>query len=99
MRNGDHSDYLVVKQVYVNSASPVALDVAEFLSSGANNVMIKVTGEVTEITTPAFVYTVQLTALSIFADNFRWWTAYYLAVEYRGKYREDVARFDVGKRL
>ena len=76
VRNGDHSDYLVVKQVYVNSASPVALDVAEFLSSGANNVMIKVTGEVTEITTPAFVYTVQLTALSIFADNFRWWTAY-----------------------
>ena len=53
VRNGDHSDYLVVKQVYVNSASPVALDVAEFLSSGANNVMIKVTGEVTEITTPA----------------------------------------------
>lgn len=44
VRNGDHSDYLVVKQVYVNSASPVALDVAEFLSSGANNVMIKVTG-------------------------------------------------------
>ena len=76
VRNGDHSDYLVVKQVYVNSASPVAFDVAEFLSSGANNVMIKVTGEVTEVTTPAFVYTVQLTALSIFADNFRWWTAY-----------------------
>lgn len=80
VRNGDHSDYLVVKQVYVNSASPVALDVAEFLSSGANNVMIKVTGEVTEITTPAFVYTVQLTALSIFADNFRWWTAYSEAI-------------------
>ena len=80
VRNGDHSDYLVVKQVYVNSASPVALDVAEFLSSGANNVMIKVTGEVTEITTPAFVYTVQLTALSIFADNFRWWTAYLGAI-------------------
>ena len=76
VRNEDHSDYLVVKQVYVNSASPVAFDVAEFLSSGANNVMIKVTGEVTEVTTPAFVYTVQLTALSIFADNFRWWTAY-----------------------
>ena len=80
VRNGDHSDYLAVKQVYVNSASPVALDVAEFLSSGANNVMIKVTGKVTEITTPAFVYTVQLTALSIFADNFRWWTAYLGAI-------------------
>ena len=38
--------------------------------------MIKVTGEITEVTTPAFVYTVQLTALSISADNFKWWTAY-----------------------
>lgn len=92
-----------MKQVYVNSASPVALDVAEFLSSGANNVMIKVTGEVTEITTPAFVYTVQLTALSIFADNFRWWTAYsgaiILPLNIGGNIGEDVARFDVGKRL
>lgn len=76
VRSGDNSDYVVVKQMYVNSTSPVSVDVSEFLSSGANNVMIKVTGEVTEVTTPAFVYTVQLTALSIFAGNFRWWTAY-----------------------
>lgn len=62
--------------MYVNSATSLNVDVAEFLTSGANNVMIKITGEITETTTPAFVYTVQLTTLSINADNFKWWTAY-----------------------
>lgn len=76
VRNANNSEYVVVKQMYVNSITPLALDVAEFLTSGTNNVMIKVTGEITEVTTPAFVYTVQLTALSINADNFKWWTAY-----------------------
>lgn len=76
VRGGDNADYVVVRQMYINSGSPVSLDVAEFLSSGANNVMVKVTGEVTEATTPAFVYTVTLTSLSLSADNFRWWTAY-----------------------
>lgn len=76
VRSSDHADYVVVKQMYINSGSPVSVDVAEFLSSGANNLMLKVTGEVTETTTPAFVYTIQLTSLSIAADNFRWWTAY-----------------------
>ena len=28
------------------------------------------------MTTSAYVYTVQLTSLSIAADNFRWWTAF-----------------------
>lgn len=76
VRNTDKSEYEVVKQIYVKSATPLSVDVAEFLTSGTNNVMIKVTGEVTEVVTPAFVYTVQLTALSISADNFKWWTAY-----------------------
>lgn len=76
VRNSNNSDYVVVKQIYVKSATPLSVDVAEFLTSGANNVMIKVTGEITEVTTPALVYTVQLTALSINADNFKWWTAY-----------------------
>ena len=76
VRNTDKSEYEVVKQIYVNSATPLSVDVAEFLTSGTNNVMIKVTGEVTKVATPAFVYTVQLTALSISADNFKWWTAY-----------------------
>lgn len=76
VRNTDKSEYEVVKPIYVKSATPLSVDVAEFLTSGTNNVMIKVTGEVTEVVTPAFVYTVQLTALSISADNFKWWTAY-----------------------
>lgn len=59
-----------------NSAVPTTIDVAEFLTSGVNNVMIKVTGTVTEVTTLAFVYTVQLTSLSVDAGNFKWWTAY-----------------------
>ena len=58
-----------MKMMYVNSATSLNVDVAEFLTSGANNVMIKITGEITETTTPAFVYTVQLTTLSINADN------------------------------
>ena len=76
IRNSTNAEYTVVKQMNINSATPVSIDVAEFLTSGANNVMIKVTGEVTGVTTPAFVYTVQLTTLSLSAANFRWWTAY-----------------------
>ena len=76
VKNSNSAEYLVVKQLYISSGSPFSIDVAEFLASGANNVMIKVTGEVTEVTAPAFVYTVQLTSLSISADNFKWWTAY-----------------------
>lgn len=76
VRNSANADYVVVKQMYVKSATPLSVDVSEFLTSGANNVMIKVAGEITEVTTPALVYTVQLTALSINADNFKWWTAY-----------------------
>ena len=59
VKNSNSAEYLVVKQLYISSGSPFSIDVAEFLASGANNVMIKVTGEVTEVTAPAFVYTVQ----------------------------------------
>ena len=76
VRKSNSSEYEVVKMIYVKSDTPLSVDVSEFLTSGTNNVMIKVTGEITEVTTPAFVYTVQLTALSISADNFKWWTAY-----------------------
>ena len=74
--DSNSDEYVVVKQLPVNSAVPTTIDVAEFLTSGVNNVMIKVTGTVTEVTTPAFVYTVQLTSLSVDAGNFKWWTAY-----------------------
>ena len=76
VKNSDHAEYIVVKQMYINSAVPFSLDVAEYLTSGANQIMLKVTGEVTGETTPAFVYTVQLTSLSIAATNFRWYTAF-----------------------
>ncbi len=76
VKSSNSDEYAVVKQLSVNSAVPTTVDVAEFLTSGVNNVMIKVTGTVTEVTTPAFVYTVQLTSLSVDAGNFKWWTAY-----------------------
>lgn len=76
VKNTEGGDYVVVKQLYVSSATPLTLDVTEYLTSGANNIMLKVTGEVTGETAPAFVYTVQLTSLSVSAANFKWWTAY-----------------------
>lgn len=76
VKNTNNSEYVVVREKPVDSSVPITLDIAEYLTSGTNNVMIKVTGEVTEVTTPAFVYTIQLTALSIDAGNFKWWTTY-----------------------
>lgn len=74
-RSGN-GQYTVVKQFYIPSNQPTEVNVADYLSVGSNNIMLKVTGEVTGQTTLAFVYTVQLTSLSISAANFRWWTAY-----------------------
>lgn len=76
IKNTNNSEYLVVKQMYIPSGVSTKIDIAEFLTSGTNNIMVKLTGEVTGESTPAFVYTVQLTSLSISADNFKWWTAY-----------------------
>ena len=76
VKNTNNENFIVVREMYVASNVPISVDVAEFLTSGSNQVMIKVTGEVTETVTPAFVYTVSLTSLSIAADNFRWWTAF-----------------------
>ena len=68
--------YTVVKQFYMQSNQATEVNVADYLSVGSNNIMVKITGEVTDQTTLAFVYTVQLTSLSISAANFRWWSAY-----------------------
>ena len=76
VKTTEKGEYVPVKQMYLNSGSPFRLDVASYLTSGANQVMVKVSGEITGVTTPAFVYTVQLTSLSIDATNFKWWTAY-----------------------
>ena len=76
IKNTVNTDYVVVKQMYIPSGQRIKLDISEYLTSGANNILIKSTGEVTEETTPSFVYTVQLTSLSLSASNFKWWTAY-----------------------
>ena len=76
IKNAVNAEYTVVKQQWINSGVSSKIDIAEYLTSGANQVMVKVTGEVTEVTTPSFVYLVQLTSLSIDASNFKWWTAY-----------------------
>ncbi len=76
VKNTNNDEFAVAREMHVASNVPLAVDVAEFLTSGSNQVMVKVTGEVTEMVTPAFVYTVYLTSLSIAADNFRWWTAF-----------------------
>lgn len=76
IKNAVNAEFTVVKQMYIQSGYSNTVDVADLLSSGSNQIMIKVTGEITEMTTPSFVYTVQLTSLSIAADNFRWWTAF-----------------------
>ena len=75
VKNSTSDTYEVVKQLYISSGTVCSIDVAEWLTTGANNIMLKVTGEISEVTTPAFVYTVQLTSLSLAADNFKWWLA------------------------
>ena len=76
VKNVDFSDYTLVRTFYVNSNVSTKLDVAEYLSTGANSVMLRCTGEITEVITPAYTYTIQLTSLSIAASNFRWWQAF-----------------------
>ena len=76
VKNSKYAEYTQVKQMYVNSNTPTTLDVADLLLSGANSVMLKVTGEVTGETTPAYSYTIQLTSLGVTAPNFKWWAAF-----------------------
>lgn len=76
IKNAENAEYTLVKQYYINSNVSIKLDVAEWLTSGANSIMIKAVGEITEETTPAYTYTIQLTTLSVAAPNFRWWQAF-----------------------
>ena len=65
----------VKNQFWTNSNISVKLDVSNYLETGANSVMVKVTGEQTNKTTIALVYTVQLTSLSLSDSGFAWWIA------------------------
>lgn len=65
----------VKNQFWTNSNTSVKLDISNYLETGANSVMVKVTGEQTNKTTIALVYTVQLTSLSLSDSGFTWWIA------------------------
>lgn len=73
IKNSANADYTIVKQMYVNSAEKLKLDVTEYLTSNTNSVMLKCKGEVSEESTQALIYNVTVTSLGINADNFRWW--------------------------
>lgn len=76
VKNARYADFTVVKQMEVSSGVSIREDVAEWLSSGSNNIKITIKGENTEQTAAPVTYTVQLTSLGISAPNFAWWTAY-----------------------
>ena len=77
IKNVNNENYTVVKQYYINSNVSIKLDVAEYLASGANSIMIAAVGELTGEATPKYTYTIQLTSLSISSPNFKWWTTFY----------------------
>ena len=62
-----------VMSFYCVSGEMTTIDVSQYLVSGDNDVMIRITGETTLETAPALTYTVTLTSLSITANNFEWW--------------------------
>ena len=66
-------EYEQVMDFYCQSGEMNVIDVAEYLGSGDNDVMVRVTGEETNESAPALTYTVTLTSLSISAKNFEWW--------------------------
>lgn len=77
VKNAENESYTSVKEYFINSNVSTKLDVAGYLTSGANSIMLKVVGEVTGEVTPAYSYTIQLTSLSLAAPNFKWWTTFY----------------------
>lgn len=72
--------YREVKSMYVESGKAIQFDVAPYLASGDNNIKINIAGEDTAVNAPALTYSVQLTALSLSANNFQWWQAFQSAV-------------------
>ena len=70
------SDFVVKRQFWINSNTATKVDISSYLETGANSVMVKITGEQTEKTAIALVYTVQLTSLSLADSGFAWWQAY-----------------------
>lgn len=68
--------FVPVREMYIPSAEMQILEVSQYLGTGANQIQLKCTGEITGETTPSLVYTIQVTALSVYAPNFNWATPY-----------------------
>lgn len=68
--------FVLVREMYIPSGEMQVLEVSQYLGTGANQIQLKCTGEITGETTPSLVYTVQVTALSVSAPNFNWATPY-----------------------
>lgn len=76
VKNAKFADFTVVKQMEISSGVSIKQDIAEWLTSGSNNIKITTKGLNTDQTTAPVTYTVQLTSLGISAPNFAWWTAF-----------------------
>lgn len=70
------SEYSLIREFYCDSGISVKVDVSKYLTSGENDVMIRITGEETQQAAPALTYGITLTALSLNADNFQWWKGF-----------------------
>ena len=75
VRAESNEAYVVKRQFWVNSGIATRVDVSAYLETGANSVMVKITGEQTEKTAIALVYTIHLTSLSLSDSGFDWWLA------------------------
>ncbi|NDW13181.1 leucine-rich repeat domain-containing protein [Bacteroides sp. 214] len=80
VKNSEYTEFTDVQTFKLPSNTAHRLDVAEWLKAGVNQLKLSIRGEITEETTPAYVYNVQLTSLGITAGNFRWWQAYNSAI-------------------
>lgn len=77
IKNALYPNFTVIKNFSpLSSNSQVSFDVSEFLTSGSNQIVITTEGDITGMTTPALIYNVTLTSLSVSVDNFEWWKAY-----------------------
>lgn len=76
IKNALYPEFTVIKNYSpLSSNVQVTFDVAEFLTSGTNQIVIQTTGDITGVTTPALIYTVTLTSLSVSVEGFAWWKA------------------------
>lgn len=70
------NEYSLIREFYCDSGISVKVDVSKYLTSGENDIMVRITGEETQQAAPALTYGITLTALSINADNFQWWKGF-----------------------